>query len=129
MNLDKSQLYHIESRIWHIKRDLASALEKRKDAEIQASFKDEKDFKVTLFQSGKAKIKSKIESANCLADVFDLPKNWDKQWKDAREKICSKYETIEKTLENKVTELWDELILGDQEKALRMLREFEQFKP
>lgn len=129
MSLNKVQKEHIRHRIWSIMCDKERELNKLKDDELKKIDEQKKSYQIKLIQDGKAKLKSKFERAYYVTDIFDFPKNWEKPFDELCEKIEANHKIQQEILSKKQEMLMDEIILGDQENALKMLREFEQFKP
>ena len=123
--MNRRQIDHICWRVSDIRRDKERKLEKEHQDAIAKLRKSESHYKIVLIQSGKAKLKKKITEFMYVDSILDFPKNWNKKWQDERTKLDKELATKKEYLYKKDRYIQDELIMGDQKAALKMVREFE----
>jgi len=123
--MNRRQIDHICWRVSDIRRDKERKLEKEHQDAIARLRKSESHYKIVLIQSGKAKLKKKITESMYVDSILDFPKNWNKKWQDERTKLDKELATKKEYLYKKDRYIQDELIMGDQKAALKMVREFE----
>lgn len=106
-----------------------SSICRRKESAIKSKFPKAnicltKREKVASIKSGKAKLKKNIDYSSYrleIEDVFEWPKKADIE--NAKKLVNIEISSLHKH----TTKVKDEIMLGDEEKALKLIREFEKY--
>lgn len=113
--------YAIE-RVESIRRDKEIELSNRFDMDWRGNVRTIQAEKIAAIKNGTAKIKEQIAVSNdnpSLDEVYDWP------FSDAKAKQQATYESLKAKLNSEAQKVKDELMLGDSQTALEMLRKFE----